>query len=79
MAHDDSGATDKPIQLRWTAGDGVVRLEIEDHAGPGVEVNLEDSQGFSTRLAMSVALLRSLVSDYATAPGPEGTITRLTL
>lgn len=83
MANDEAGADDRSITVRWTAPEGgPVTIEVEDEAGrPDAhdpEASL-DSQGFSTRHALSYALVESMVDSLESLPGPHGTITRLTL
>lgn len=79
MAHEEAGVKGS-VSVRWSAeDDGPIRLEIEDTAGRPAMTNLEDSQGFSTRVAMSVALLQSLVEGYETSAGDNGSVTTLTL
>ena len=55
---------EEPVTLTWYGGEDQVAVEI---AGPGrsrVDPDDVDTQGFSTRLAMSDALLTSLVDAY---------------
>ena len=63
VAQEESGA-EEPVTLTWYGGEDQVAVEI---AGPGrsrVDPDDVDTQGFSTRLAMSDALLKSLVDAY---------------
>ena len=63
VAQEESGVEDL-VTLTWRAGENEISVEI---AGPGPsEIDLKDvdTQGFATRLAMSEALLKSLVDGY---------------
>jgi anti-sigma regulatory factor (Ser/Thr protein kinase) len=63
VAQEESGAED-PVTLTWYGGEAEVAVEI---AGPGrsqTDQDDVDTQGFATRLAMSDALLTSLVDGY---------------
>lgn len=76
VAQEESGAED-PVTLTWQGGETEVVVEI---AGPGrtrVDPDDVDTQGFATRLAMSDALLTSLVDDYEVSD--EGARVRLTM
>jgi serine/threonine-protein kinase RsbW len=62
-----------PVSVAWLEeGDRIV-IEVGDrgvaHEAPGEDV---DSQGFSTRLVMSHALLTALVDDYQFVPRDSG-------
>jgi anti-sigma regulatory factor (Ser/Thr protein kinase) len=69
----EAGSSD-PVSVSWSdEGDRIV-IEVGDrgvvHETPGGED--VDSQGFSTRLVMSHALLTSLVDDYQFVPRDSG-------
>ena len=62
-----------PVSVSWLeVGDRIV-IEVGDrgvaHEAPGEDV---DSQGFSTRLVMSHALLTALVDEYQFVPRDSG-------
>lgn len=78
LSHEETG-TDAPVTVTWTRDDHAVAIEVSDR-GPVYDVDAEDpdTQGFSTRLAMSAALLRSLVDECTVGPrGDGGMSTRL--
>ena len=76
MTHEQQG-TEEPITVTWDVGPSNVAVEIAG-ARPGEEDPRDvDTQGFSTRFAMSEALLRSLVDGYEVAE--EGARVRLTM
>jgi serine/threonine-protein kinase RsbW len=82
LSHEEAGS-DAPVTVTWIDEDGVVAVEVGDRGSvydPDAPVDLLDSQGFSTRLVMSLALLRSLVDDCRMTPRQGGGMcTRLTL
>ena len=61
----EAGGSPEPVTVTWDVEDPTVAVEI---SGAAPVVALDDSdvdtQGFSTRLAMSEALLKSLVDGY---------------
>jgi serine/threonine-protein kinase RsbW len=72
--------TDAPIVVNWESDESSIVVEIGDSAGGSPpSLPLDDSQGFSTRRAMSEALLRSLVTKLEVLPQASGSLTRLTL
>ena len=77
---EEAGAPDA-IVVAWLEDEDRVQIEISDRApgGDGVAPESLDSQGFSSRMMMSVALLREIADDLAFEPRPQGgTTTRLT-
>jgi serine/threonine-protein kinase RsbW len=65
LAHDEAGSQE-PVSVRWSAEPTRVIVEVGDRgAAYDSEQRLEDSQGFSNRSAMSVALLSSLADEIA--------------
>ncbi|HEX2050231.1 MAG TPA: ATP-binding protein [Actinomycetota bacterium] len=72
LSHEEA-ATDAAVCVTWTRGAGEVAVEVGDR-GPVYDVDADDpdTQGFSTRLAMSIALLRSLVDECTIAARPDG-------
>lgn len=81
IAHEEA-ASQAPVEVTWSQAEDELVIEVRDHV-TNPEVSLDpddqDSQGFSTRLVMSTALLRSLVSRYEVVPAEGGgATTRLT-
>lgn len=79
LANEES-APEQPVAVTWTEEPGWFVIEVSDR-GPRAgdsELDPEDSQDFSSRAVMSVALLRSLVDgcDFVGRSG-GGTTTRL--
>jgi serine/threonine-protein kinase RsbW len=62
-----------PVSVSWLEEGDQIVIEVgdrgTDHEAPGEDV---DSQGFSTRLVMSHALLTALVDEYQFAPRDSG-------
>ena len=78
LAHEESRA-DAPVTITWREETDRVIVEVGDR-GRGHVPDPEDSLGGADRLAMSVALLRSLVDECAFEPRPDGGMnTRLTV
>ena len=71
-SHEESGS-DEPISVEWTDEETSVRVDVGDRrsavepSGSGV-----DTQGFSTRLTMSLSLLESLVDHFELTPREGG-------
>jgi anti-sigma regulatory factor (Ser/Thr protein kinase) len=82
LAHEEAGS-DAPVTVTWIDEDGGVAVEVGDRGAvydPDAPVDMFDSQGFSSRLVMSLALLRSLVDDCRITPRRGGGMcTRLML
>ena len=77
LAHEQNDVTDS-VTITWSDHDDRIEVEV-DQAAPGdVAIKTEDSQGFSSRLVLSSALLDSLVDEvrYSERPG-GGTRTHL--
>ena len=65
LNNEEAGSTE-PVAVTWSEDPGLVRIEVSDRGATaavssGDEV---DTQGFSTRAVMSIALLRSLVDTF---------------
>jgi serine/threonine-protein kinase RsbW len=79
----EAAGSDAPVRITWSDDDepGIV-IEVHDpqtqvHDTPQED---QDSQGISTRLTMSVALLQSLVDTCEFRPGLEGgMVTRMVI
>ena len=80
LAHEEAG-TQEPITVTWEeAGDRIV-VQVQDRVGTpaGEGVSPQDSQGFSSRMVMSVALLQEMADELTIDAGESGgTISRLT-
>ena len=79
--NEEAGSAD-PVAVTWTDEGQQIRIEVGDRGRadsfPGPDE--VDTQGFSTRAVMSMALLRSLVDGCEFVPRAGGGITtRLTL
>lgn len=82
LTHEEQGS-DEPVFIRWSEEGERILIEVADR-GPRIDSgdvqNALDSQGFSTRAVMSIALLKSIVDgcDFEERDG-GGTVTRLTV
>jgi serine/threonine-protein kinase RsbW len=77
----EEASVDEAITVAWRHSDDRAVVEVGDRGGsPALEeATLEDSQGFSSRIVMSVALLRELADELVYEPRDGGgTIARLT-
>ncbi|MGH2754442.1 MAG: ATP-binding protein [Actinomycetota bacterium] len=74
----EQGPSDEPVTVTWDVDATTVVVEISGRGEPSAARDV-DTQGFSTRLAMSEALLKSLVDGYEITQAPEGGRVRLTL
>jgi hypothetical protein len=70
IAHESSGSEDS-IVVRWLEEGSRITVEVEDRVAPAAAA-VEDSQGFSSREVMSLALLESLVDSSETVEVPGG-------
>ena len=74
LANEASGT---PVTVSWQSFDDRVEIEVAQRGSAPGEA---DSAAGKERLAMSVALLRSLVDECAFEPGADGRVTtRLTI
>ena len=79
LAHEESGSED-PVLIRWSDSEDRIEIHVDQAAATAPNASTADSQGFSTRLVLSTALLESLVDELAYSDRPEGgTRTRLVL
>ena len=80
LAHEEAG-TQEPITFAWSESPDSVVVQVQDRVGSAGNdgVNPLDSQGFSSRMVMSVALLQEMADELAieTTDG-GGTSSRLT-
>jgi anti-sigma regulatory factor (Ser/Thr protein kinase) len=63
MTH-EAGDTDEPVIVVWRVDESAVSVEISGMGSAEAHSRDVDTQGFSTRVAMSEALLKSLVDGY---------------
>lgn len=78
LAHDEAGSQD-PITVGWSEAGNRIIVQVEDRAPPsGGGGSPLDSQGFSTRMVMSTALLQEMADELAVGSSGSGTTTRLT-
>ena len=77
LAHEENGVADS-VTITWSAGDDRIEVDVDQAATNDAAAKAEDSQGFSSRLVLSSALLDSLVDEvrYSQRPG-GGTRTHL--
>lgn len=77
----EEAAPGEPVAVTWSEERDRLIVEVADRGGDAGEGGDEvDTQGFSTRLTMSLALLESLVDEFELRPREGGGIcTRLIL
>lgn len=69
-------APSEPVGVRWTEDPDRIVIQVADRGSvESASETLEDSQGFSSRYAMSVALLRTLVERCTFEPREGGGMT----
>ena len=80
VLNNEEAGSEEPVHIAWSEQDGSVSIEVGDRGAP-VEpdaLSQVDTQGFSTRAVMSIALLKSLVDECDFEPREGGgTTTRL--
>jgi serine/threonine-protein kinase RsbW len=77
----EEASVDEAVTVAWRQGHGRAVVEVGDRGGtPDPNgASLEDSQGFSSRIVMSEALLRELADELVFEPREGGgTTARLT-
>ena len=82
VLNNEEAGSDDPVHITWSEVDGSVRIEVGDRGAPvdADAVRDVDTQGFSTRAVMSIALLKSLVDECEFEPREGGgTTTRLVI
>lgn len=80
LSTEEAGGSEA-IVVSWKEDSDRVQIEIGDRAPgtDGASAESLDSQGFSSRMMMSVALLREIADDIDFEPRSDGgTVTRLT-
>jgi len=63
VLNNEEAGVDDPVSITWDEDNGAVLIEVADR-GPTIDASGTDevdTQGFSTRAVMSIALLKSLV------------------
>jgi serine/threonine-protein kinase RsbW len=81
LGHEEAGS-DEALMVTFATDERTLTIDVHDRSANASQMNANetDSQGFSSRLAMSVELLRSLVDECEFLPRPGGgTQTRLVL
>ena len=77
LSQEETGS-DAPVQVTWDQDDAAIQIAVSDRGrtvmtdGSPDDV---DTQGFSTRAVMSIALLKSLVDGYEFHPRDGGGMT----
>lgn len=79
LAHEEAGTQD-PITVAWEEAADRIVVQVQDRVGTpaGEGVSPRDSQGFSSRMVMSVALLEEMADELALEATAGGTTARLT-
>ena len=80
LAHEEAGTQD-PITVAWEEAADRIVVQVQDRVGTpaGEGVSPQDSQGFSSRMVMSVALLQEMADELTIEAGESGgTTARLT-
>lgn len=79
LTNEETG-TDEPVTISWVRHPHGIEIEVRDRGlPPESQPDTLDSQGFSSRLVMSTALLHELADELHVEPAPErGTLVRLT-
>ncbi len=72
LTNEDAGCS-HPVTVGWSEEPDRVVVEVTDGGGsPTDDPPVEDSQGFSTRVVMSVALLREMADGLDFGPAERG-------
>lgn len=79
LSNEDTGSTEG-ILVTWTEAPDRVEVSVSDRGPGGTDDSAtQDSQGFSSRLVMSVALLQEIADELGVEPRDGGgTTTKLT-
>ena len=80
LAHEEAG-TQEPIEIAWSESADRVVVQVRDRVGTAGSdgANPLDSQGFSSRMVMSVALLQEMADELEIETTESGgTTSRLT-
>ena len=77
LSNDEAGSSE-PVEITWDQDDTSIRIAVSDR-GPTMSAegspDAVDTQGFSTRAVMSIALLKSLLDGYEFHPRDGGGMT----
>lgn len=69
----EAAGSDEPVAVDWRHDGDRLVIEVGDRGpGPTEDAGSVDTDGFSSRLAMSVALLDSLVDEFTHGPREGG-------
>ncbi len=71
LAHEESAVTDS-VRITWSDGADRIEVDVDQAVPTDATARAEDSQGFSSRLVLSGALLDSLVDEVRYSERPEG-------
>ncbi len=74
----EEAGSDAPVEVTWDQDDRAIRIEVSDRGmtvDPDASAEDVDTQGFSTRAVMSMALLDSLVDGCEFHPRDGGGMT----
>ena len=71
LANEEAGS-DEPVLVTWQQSHDQVVIEVADRGAIYAAGDEEDSQGFSSRLVLSVGLLNTLVDACEFHPRPGG-------
>lgn len=77
LANEESGS-EEPVTIKYSADEEALTVLVQDRGGNSsdpVAQDLFDSQGFSSRVAMSLRLLNSLVDECEFIPREGGGMT----
>lgn len=76
LANEEAGS-DEPVTIRYTSDTGTLTVLVQDRGNSAdpIDQNMFDSQGFSSRVAMSLRLLNSLVDECDFTPRDGGGMT----
>jgi serine/threonine-protein kinase RsbW len=73
LGHEEAGS-EEALVVTFAADEGDLTIEVDDRSANASQITMAetDSQGFSSRLAMSVELLKSLVDECDFLPREGG-------
>ena len=69
----EENGSDQPVSVSWTRQADHIEIEVGDrNESPKDQPDTLDSQGFSSRLVMSMALLEELADELKVGRRPDG-------
>ena len=69
----EENGSDQPVSISWTRQADHIEIEVGDrNESPKDQPDVLDSQGFSSRLVMSMALLQELADELQVGRRPDG-------